>query len=174
MRVTSCLTAAFFAATASALGQKPTINFNGTGLCLAEGGSSVQIWADQSDWPAVLRVVDDLATDFGKVTGTNGSVTLLKNGKAPTLNASEIFNITGKTGFGINGSNRKGGAIIAGTIGNSSIIDDLVKAGKIDVSQIQGTWEAYVSTVVKNPVKGVSEAVVIAGTYRSCRVTCPY
>ena len=53
--------------------------------------------------------------------------------------------------------------IIAGTIGNSTIIDRLAQQKKIDVSKIKGTWEAYVSTVVKNPMPGVAEAVVIAG-----------
>jgi len=157
------LSSTLFAATVLALGQNSTINFAGQGLCLADGGSSVQIYAEQSDWPAVLRVADDLAVDFGRVTGVNGSVTLLKDGHAPLLNASMIFNATGKVGFGENGGGKKGGVIIAGTIGNSTIIDRLVQQKKIDVSQIEGTWEAYVSTVVRNPMPGVSQAVVIAG-----------
>ncbi|KAM0720278.1 hypothetical protein Q7P37_004414 [Cladosporium fusiforme] len=166
MRVTGLFSSALFCSTALAIGQKSTINFNSTGLQLAEGGSSVQLYADGHDWPGVLRVVDDLAADFGLVTGTNGTVTLLGNGTSPSLNTSTTFNVTGKTGFGSSGSgknNRKGGAIIAGTIGNSSIIDRLISEGKVDVSDVEGNWEAYVSTVVENPVQGVSRAVVIAG-----------
>ncbi|KAK6434988.1 hypothetical protein LTR95_008823 [Oleoguttula sp. CCFEE 5521] len=166
MKATQLFGLATLATTATAIGQKSTINFARSGLCLTEDGSSVQIYAEQSDWPAVLRTADDLALDFGRVTGTNGSVILLKDGGVPTLNASMIFNVTGRNGFAVNAASMKGGAIIAGTIGNSSIINSLISAGKIDVSAIEGTWEAYVSTVVDNPIEGVSRAVVIAGSNR--------
>nr|OQO30743.1 hypothetical protein B0A51_02439 [Rachicladosporium sp. CCFEE 5018] len=166
MKVTQLFGLATLATTAAAIGQMATINFARSGLCLSENGSSVQIYADQSDWPGVLRTADDLALDFGRVTGTNGSVTLLKDGAAPTLNASMIFNVTSRSNFAIEGTGVKGGVIIAGTIGNSSIIDSLIAAGKIDVSAIKGTWEAYVSTVLDNPTEGVSRAVVIAGSNR--------
>ncbi|KAH7092464.1 hypothetical protein FB567DRAFT_435039 [Paraphoma chrysanthemicola] len=135
----------------AALGQNSTISFNSTGPLLASRSSPVQIYADQEDWPAVLRVVDDLAVDFGRVTGTNGSVTLLGNGTAGSSNSS----ISGY-----------GGAIIAGTIGNSAIIDSLISAGNIDVSQIENTWEAHISTLVTNPMPGVAWAMVVAGSNR--------
>lgn len=166
MKVTGLFSSALLTSTALAIGQKPTINFNGTGLPLAQGGSSVQLYADSKDWPGVLRVVDDVAADFGRVTGTNGTVTLLGNGTSPGLNASTTFNVTGKTGFGNSGPgryDRRGGAIIAGTIGNSTIIDRLISEGQVDVSEVEGNWEAYVSTVVENPMQGVSRAMVIAG-----------
>lgn len=166
MRLTGLFSSAVLCSTVLAIGQESTINFNSTGLRLAEGGSSVQLYADSHDWPGVLRVVDDLAEDFGRVTGTRGTVSLLGNGTLPSLNASTTFNVTGKTGFGNSGPARyhsKGGVIIAGTIGNSSIIDRLVKEGKLDISEVEGNWEAYVSTVVDNPMQGVSRAVVIAG-----------
>ncbi|TKA64698.1 hypothetical protein B0A55_11188 [Friedmanniomyces simplex] len=137
-------------------------------MLLASSGSAVQIFAEQDDWPAVLRVCDDLATDFGRVTGLNGTVSLLQNGTSPSLNSSMIFNVTGKTTYQMGGSSygSKGGFIIAGTVGNSTIIDGLVKAGKIDVSAIEGTWEAYVSAMVADPMPGVSQAMVIAGSDR--------
>jgi hypothetical protein len=166
MRLTGLLSSALLYSTALAIGQESTINFNSTGLRLAEKGSSVQLYADGHDWPGVLRVVDDLAEDFGRVTGTSGTVTLLGNGTSPIYNASTTFNVIGRTGFGNVGPERygsKGGAIIAGTIGNSTIIDRLIREGKVDVSEIEGHWEAYTSTVVDNPVQGVSRAVVIAG-----------
>jgi hypothetical protein len=166
MRFTGLFSSAVLCTTVLAIGQESTINFNGTGLRLAEGGSSVQLYADGHDWPGVLRVVDDLAMDFERVTGTRGTVSLLGNGTSPSLNASTTFNVTGKAGFGHSGPggyDRKGGAIIAGTIGNSSIIDRLIKEGKLDVAEVEGNWEAYVSTVVENPMPGVSRAVVIAG-----------
>ncbi|KAK3116858.1 hypothetical protein LTR53_002352 [Teratosphaeriaceae sp. CCFEE 6253] len=168
MRAHHLLLPALCASLAVAIGQKATVNFNSTGMMLASGGAAVQIMAAQDDWPAVLRVCDDLATDFGRVTGTTGTVSLLKNGTAPSLDSSMIFNVTGKSTYqmGGGGYSAKGGVIIAGTIGNSTIIDDLVKAGKIDVSAIEGTWEACVSAIVTDPMPGVSRAMVIAGSNR--------
>ena len=57
-------------------------------------------------------------------------------------------------------------AVIAGTIGHNELIDALAKSGRIDVSQIEGQWERYCIEIVKNPVKGVSKALVIAGSDR--------
>ncbi|KAK4903098.1 hypothetical protein LTR27_000026 [Elasticomyces elasticus] len=168
MRLSHSLVSALCAVNVAAIGQKSTVNFNSSGLLLASGSSAVQIYAEQNEWPAVLRVCDDLATDFGRVTGTNGSVTLLKDGGAPSLNSSAIFNVTGKTSYQMGGGSygAKGGVIIAGTLGNSTIIDSLVEAGKIDVSAIEGTWEAYVSVIIADPMPGVSQALVIAGSNR--------
>jgi hypothetical protein len=60
----------------------------------------------------------------------------------------------------------KGRAIIAGSIGanGNDLIKQLASEGKIDVSAIEGKWESYKLQVVKNPVAGVDEALVIAGS----------
>jgi hypothetical protein len=164
--MTSLLAIAFVISGVLAIGQQSTVNFGDSGFLLASDALSVNIHADANDWPAVLRVCDDLAMDFGCVTGRNGSVTLIGNDTAPNLNASMIFNITGRPSFGmISGGNLKGGAIIAGTLGKSSIIDRLVAEGKLDVAAIEGAWEAYVSTTVSDPIPGVAEAMVVAGKH---------
>lgn len=54
--------------------------------------------------------------------------------------------------------------IIAGTIGNSSVIDALVSAGKLDVAAIEGQWESFTTQLVEEPVPGCPKAVVIAGS----------
>ena len=54
--------------------------------------------------------------------------------------------------------------VIAGTIGHSKVIDDLVSAGKIDVSAIKGKWESFVTAVVNDPISGSAQALVIAGS----------
>lgn len=151
-------------------GQKQTIDFkagNGSYL-LATSSSSVNVHLDGADWPGVLRAAHDLAVDFGRVTGVNGSVTA--HGKG-TKSADAIFNVTGiSKDWSVGASNSSGtsgGTIIAGTIGNSSLIDALIKSGKLDVSDIEGKWEAYVSAVIKNPTNGTDEALVIAGMFYS-------
>lgn len=169
------LSVCFTAVSSKALSQdrKPTVDFkpgNGSYL-LATCGSPVNLILDAADWPGVLRAAHDVAVDFGRVTGANGTLTAI--GKS-TANASAIFNVTGigedwsvgKAGNRTTPGAGKGkGTIIAGTIGNSSLIDALVKSGKLDVSKIKGEWEAYVSAVVKNPTNGTDEALIIAGKF---------
>lgn len=167
------------------LGQKATISFdaNANSLALASNGSAVQIIADPADWPAVLRVANDLTLDFGRVTGTNGSLTLMGGSghynvtahdagaafRESPHNASFIFNVTDMSTFERPTYGRKGGVVIAGTIGNSSLIDRLISAGKIDISAVQASWEAFVATVVPDPMPGIASALVIAG--KSARLT---
>jgi hypothetical protein len=54
--------------------------------------------------------------------------------------------------------------IIAGTIGESVYVDDLIKTKKLDVSKIQNKWESFIITTVNTPMKGVKQALVIAGS----------
>lgn len=160
---------AAFAGTASAVEsfRKPTVAFTaGNGTLLASRSSPVQIHADAADWPGVLRAAHDLALDFGRVTGLNG--TLTTSGQA-TANSSVIFNVTGiKSDWSV-GSSATGyaaagaGNIIVGTIGNSSLIDAMIASGQLDVSSIEGQWETYVSTFVQSAGNGTGPALVIAG-----------
>src|SRR5262249_31087462 len=55
-------------------------------------------------------------------------------------------------------------AIVIGTIGKSTLIDQLSSAKKIDISTISGKWEACLTQVVADPMPGVSSALVIAGS----------
>ena len=54
--------------------------------------------------------------------------------------------------------------ILIGTVGKSPLIDQLVRAGKIDVSGIRGKWESFFLQTVANPLPGVDSALVIAGS----------
>jgi hypothetical protein len=122
------------------------LSFNGAGgngeYLLANSGTAPVIWVDNSDAKAVQRTAKDVARDFGRVVGTNGTTT------------SDISSVNGKP------------VIIAGTIGQSSIIDDLIKQSKLDVSAIKGKWESYIIQVVQNPVSGIDKALVVAGSDR--------
>ncbi len=54
--------------------------------------------------------------------------------------------------------------IIYGTVGKSEILEQLDKAGKIDLKAIQGKWEVYFNSVLENPLEGIEKAIVIAGS----------
>ena len=54
--------------------------------------------------------------------------------------------------------------IIVGTIGQSCHVDQLIRDGKLDVSDVEGLWEAFGMQVVDEPMEGVERALVIFGS----------
>lgn len=102
------------------------------------------IMYDAVSEPSVVgTAVGLLASDIEKVTGRVPSVS--GNGSVP---ASCRY------------------AVIAGTLGHSSLIDALVRDRKIDVSSISGDWERYAVRLVEAPLKGVRRALVVVGSDR--------
>lgn len=90
-------------------------------------------------------------------------------GTSVGLLASDIEKVTGKcpsvSGNGSVAASCRY-AVIAGTLGHSSLINDLVRDGKIDVSSISGEWERYAVRLVEAPLKGVRRALVVVGSDR--------
>lgn len=126
---------------AFAIGQNPTVAFEPVSgsLALASKDQAVQIIIENGDWMAVKKAANDLALDFGRVTGRNGTV----------LEADATIG--------------SGGVIIVGTLGRSPIIDQLAKSGKIQTNATIGQWESFTSSIVGDPISGVSRALVIVG-----------
>lgn len=104
-------------------------------------GSAVDLFVDEADDPAVIRVVNDLKSDIERVSGMVPQV------KSTTAGLSSR-------------------AIIVGTLGKSPVLDALVAAGKLDVSAVEGRWESFAVQAVDKPVSGVERALVIAGSDR--------
>ncbi|MEO8619502.1 MAG: glycosyl hydrolase 115 family protein [bacterium] len=109
------------------------------GFALASGGRSTSLLVSSQDYTGVIRVVNDLRVDVGRVTGKEPAVVM----DAPPGERQ---------------------IVIVGTIGKSPIIDRLVQGGKLDVTGVKGKWESYVRQVVANPLPGVEQALVIAGS----------
>ena len=78
-----------------AIGQQPSIAFTDTtgGLKLGGTGSGPIIIIDSKDWPGVTRAGNDLANDFGLVTGTKGKVASNATGlsNSPIIIAGKWF-----------------------------------------------------------------------------------
>jgi hypothetical protein len=55
-------------------------------------------------------------------------------------------------------------AVIIGTAGKSATIDQLIKDGKIDRSELAGKREKYIIQTLNNPTRGIDKALVIAGS----------
>ena len=60
----------------------------------------------------------------------------------------------------------KGAIVVIGVLGQSPVIDSLVRAGKIDARDIEGQWEAFRQIVVDSPFPHVPRALVIVGADR--------
>lgn len=103
---------------------------------LLENGTPNAILVDGQEDAGVKIAAGNLSEDFKRVSG-----------KAADLQTAP-------------GSGRM---VIVGTLA-SRYIKELAKAKKIDASQLEGKNEKYLMTVVSSPLKGVDEALVIAGS----------
>jgi endo-1,4-beta-D-glucanase Y len=106
---------------------------------LVSENTSAPMYISSKDYPGVVRVFKQLQGDIEKVTGLK-----------PEL-------IKDKTPAGKN-------IVIAGTIGKSEIIDELIRSGKLNIGSIKDKWESYIITIVKVPFPGAENALVIAGS----------
>jgi hypothetical protein len=103
---------------------------------LVATGQAAQLVVDAQDIEVVTVAATALAGDLKLVTGVQPAV------------ANSIT--TAKP-------------VIIGTL-NSSFISQLVTAGKLDATKLQGKWETFLISVVNNPLPGVEQALVIAGS----------
>lgn len=106
------------------------------GFALVADGLGAAIITDPDDAPGLLRAAGDLAEDLAAVSGQ------------PVASDVEVA---------------AGRAVIVGTLGGNGLIDALVAEGRLDVSGVDGVWEAYLHQVVDNPAPGIERALVIAG-----------
>jgi hypothetical protein len=102
-------------------------------------GKCAPLLVSSKEWPGVIRAFKDLQSDIGKVTSS-----------IPEIYTDQIP--------------KSKEVIIAGTIGKSNFIDDLIRKKKIDISGVEGKWETFVIQLVKKPFKGVKKALIIAGS----------
>lgn len=106
-------------------------------LCATNAVASIGV--DTNDFAGVVRAAGDLQADIQRVTGLTPK---LFSGKSVSGNS----------------------LILIGTIGKSEIIDELIRAKKIDVSPIAGKWESFFLQVVPQPYPGIENALVICGS----------
>ncbi|MBQ7364350.1 MAG: glycosyl hydrolase 115 family protein, partial [Clostridia bacterium] len=107
---------------------------------LAEGIADPD--ATQGEWPGVVRAANDLKQDIIDVCSLDPSV------------VSDRSQLVGKT------------AIIIGSLDKGTTVQNLAKAGKIDISDVEGKWESYRLEVVSDPFDDgtIDVALVIFGS----------
>ncbi|WP_127533809.1 glycosyl hydrolase 115 family protein [Paenibacillus kobensis] len=108
-------------------------------FALAHNGQAAELIIGSGEFEGVARAGSDLQQDIQRVTGLK-----------PDLNAEW--------------SGRSKRAVIIGTIGRGGLIDELAASGKLDAADTAGKWESFVIQTVAEPVPGLAEALVIAGS----------
>lgn len=126
-----------------AIGQTSCVAFKSSPSTfpVVSNGKGTPILISSDDWPGVQRAAADFASDIQKVTGVKPSLTNATVDKLPKVSS----------------------AIIIGTLGKSSLIQQVVQHANLSVADIEGKWEAFVAKEVKNPLPGISSAYVIIG-----------
>jgi len=124
-----------------AIGQPHYVNFAPAAgdFPLVAAGKATPILVDSRDYPGVLRAAGDLQKDIARVTK-----------EQPLLQIDSASPVTV--------------AIVAGTIGRNRQIDELARAGKLDVGPLRNAWESFLIQTVAHPWAGVERALVIAGS----------
>ncbi|MCL5021075.1 MAG: glycosyl hydrolase, partial [Bacteroidetes bacterium] len=124
-----------------ALGAKTYITTkNGKGeFVLSASGKCAPLFASPEDYWGVKHALRDLQSDITKVTGAKPEISTGK-----LLSARDI--------------------VVAGTIGKSPLINELIRNKKIDVREIEGKWESFIIKVVDKPFRGIDRALVIVGS----------
>lgn len=82
---------------------------------------------------------------------------------AANLLASDVEAVSGRRPSVANCIHAGDMPIVAGTVGSSPLIDALISSGKVDASVVHGRWEAYTLQLIRRPMKGVKQALVVMG-----------
>ncbi|WP_010517449.1 glycosyl hydrolase 115 family protein [Croceivirga radicis] len=108
----------------------------------------------------------DLVTDVAPTIITDAKDAEVVHIAAQLL-VEDIFSVTGKkAAFSHSPKTTKSTVILAGTLGHSKFIDQLVKTNKINVDAFKGSWERYGYFLVANPHKNIDQALVVVGSDR--------
>lgn len=116
-----------------------TSTFDPECFVLTSQGKTVPVLVDYADFPGVHLAVTNLLADFKNVTAA----------QPPYYN--EIPEQSNKL-------------LIIGTVGKSKYIDKLIQSGRINKDEIEGKNEKFIIQTIKNPLAGINEALVIAGS----------
>ncbi|KAL7415468.1 hypothetical protein BDY24DRAFT_383043 [Mrakia frigida] len=122
------------------LGQKSIVAFESAGdsFPLVSSGRAVSILVSKDDFPGILRAAKTFAGDIKNVTS-----------QAPDV----LIDLASNSSL----------AVVLGSVG-SPFVSTLVNAGAMNVSDIQGRWEAFKIQIVDGSSIGVERALVIAGS----------
>ncbi len=108
-------------------------------FALSVPGHSAGFCASSGDYPGVLRILNLVRQDIGRVAGSEPSLVM------DSLPRAREF-------------------VLVGTLGRNPWIERLVREKKLDVGNVAGKWETFLIQPVENPFPGVDRVLVIAGS----------
>jgi len=108
---------------------------------LSSQGRAPAIYVAEGESEAVRRAADDLCKDIALVSDTKPARVSLTTELPRDV-------------------------VIVGTIEQSKLLQELIKAGKLDAQDISGAWESYAIQVVDHPLPKVERALIVAGSDR--------
>ncbi|MBQ7684929.1 MAG: glycosyl hydrolase 115 family protein, partial [Bacteroidaceae bacterium] len=111
------------------------VSFQKGDFAIAKSGQPLNIVVSDNDYEGVRMAAESLQGDFLAVTGQKPSIVSTANGQC----------------------------VIVGSL-QSSVIQQLMKAGKIEKADLVGKTEKYLLQVVEKPMSGIEKALVIAGS----------
>lgn len=106
---------------------------------LVADGKAIPIVLGTGEFTGVVRVAGFFQDDISQVTGIKPDLMVAGIPKTDRI-------------------------ILAGTLGKSELIDQLVASGKLNVSELNGKWETSLIQIVDKPFPGIKQALVIAGS----------
>jgi hypothetical protein len=113
------------------------------GFDLVNDGKAAELYYDGTDFEVVEIAANLLAEDLARVSSVKPAVRKAGAAVRPVA-----------------------GSVIIGTLGKSPAIDELVKAGNLDVSPIKDKWESFIITTAQIPGEGGEPCLIIAGADR--------
>ena len=108
-------------------------------FALIKNGKPAPLVYSSNDYAGVAKSMNYFKADLKMVSGTEPS---LNTDQLPA--ASQL--------------------VIAGTVGHSQLIDQLVREKKLNLDELDGKWEQFIIQVVENAFPGVEKTLVIAGS----------
>lgn len=102
------------------------------------------IYYDEKDYKVVDITATFLADDVERVAGKRPSITTIASLAELPAQAS----------------------VVAGTIGSSALIDELVQVGSIDTTALSGKWESYLVLTTQNPHNNAPLLVIVGSDRR--------
>lgn len=119
--------------------EQPIVSFEpGEGFSLV----GIDLIVDEGDFACVHIAVETLAGDFARVTQQARNVKV--NRKATRVASRDC--------------------ILVGTLAQSSTVQTLKQAGKIDTSEIDSKWESWMTVCISSPFDAYENALVIIGS----------
>lgn len=103
-------------------------------------GRIAPIVASKQDFKGVERAIQSLQADLNKVTQANTSI---------------LYDQLPKGANSI---------VLIGTLGRHSLIDQLVKTKKLNISDLSGKWETFSIQTINKPFSNIDQALVIVGS----------